>query len=221
MYLKPFTKLYNLHLLPVAHTGILLGNLVWKPFWGTPKLSHRGMPNHISNALYDVELLNKAQWHDLIKEMDVNICQNANLAQLRIQNAFEVASGLLESIGLEQNHLIETEISKVCTKIMDNNMRVKLDHYLERLKTKKLMRTLFRNPRKVYIITELYYGTITIKVEKEYEMAFRLKIKNTKWPIHTKINADTSNEYTFEHNKVPFAYKMEHIEGFNGLAIDL
>jgi len=183
---------------------------------GTPKLSHLGMPNHISNALYDVELLNRAQWHDLIKEMDVNICQNANLAQLKIKNAFEVATGLLESIGFEQSHLIETEISKVCTKIMDNKMRIKLDRFLEQLRTKKLMRTLFRNPRKVYVITELYYGTITIKVKKEYDMAFKLKIKNTKWPIHTKINADTSNEYTFEHNKVPFAYKMEHIEGFNG-----
>ena len=186
MYLKPFTKLYNLHLLPVAHAGILLGNLVWKPFWGTPKLSHPDMPNHISNALHDVELLNKAQWHNLIKEMDVNICQNANLTKIKIQNAFEVASGLLESIGLDQSHLNETEISRVYTKIMDNKMRVKLDHYLEQLKTKKLMRTLFRNPRKVYLITELYYGRITVKVEKEYEMAFRLKIKNTKWPIRNK-----------------------------------
>ena len=216
MYLKSFTKLYSLHLLPVEHTGILLGNLVWKPFLGTPKLSHRGMPNHISNALHDVELLNKAQWHNLIKEMDVNICQNANLAKIKIQNAFEVASGLLESIGLDQSHLNETEISRVCTKIMDNKMRVILDHYLEQLKTKKLTRMLFRNPRKVYIITELYYGRITVKVEKEYEMAFKLKIKNTKWPVHTKINADTSNEYTFEHNEVPFAYKMEGINGFNG-----
>ena len=216
MYLKSFTKLYSLHLLPVEHTGILLGNLVWKPFLGTPKLSHRGMPNHISNALHDVELLNKAQWHNLIKEMDVNICQNANLAKIKIQNAFEVASGLLESIGLDQSHLNETEISRVCTKIMDNKMRVILDHYLEQLKTKKLTRMLFRNPRKVYIITELYYGRITVKVEKEYEMAFKLKIKNTKWPVHTKINANTSNEYTFEHNEVPFAYKMEGINGFNG-----
>ena len=42
----------------------------------------------------------------------------------------------------------------------------------------------------------------------------KLKIQNGQYA--TKINADTNNEYTFEHNEVPFAYKMEHINGFNG-----
>jgi len=106
MYFKQFTKLYNLHVLPAAHAGILLGNLVWKPFWGAPKLSHPGMPNHIGNALYDIQQINRAQWHNLLKEMDVNICQNANLAQLKINNASETATTLLEGIGLVLNKTI-------------------------------------------------------------------------------------------------------------------
>jgi len=218
MYFKQFTKLYNLHVLPAAHAGILLGNLVWKPFWGAPKLSHPGMPNHISNALYDIQQINRALWHNLLKKMDVNIFQNANLAQLKINNASETATTLLEGIGFgfEQNHLVKSEISEVCTKVMDNKMRVKLDHHLEQLKTNNQLRPLFRNPRKVYIITELYYGALTIKVEKGYEMAFKLKLKNTKWPVRTKVNSDLEYEYTFKHNEVPFAYKMERIHGFNG-----
>ena len=64
MFLRAFTKQYNLQLLPAVHTGIRLGNLVWKPFWGLPKLSHPGLPNHISNALYNIGLLDKAQWSD-------------------------------------------------------------------------------------------------------------------------------------------------------------
>lgn len=47
-------------------------------------------------------------------------------------------------------------------------------------------------------------------------MAFKLKLKNTKWPVLTKVNSDLEYEYTFEHNEVPFAYKMERIHGFNG-----
>ncbi|AOR29033.1 hypothetical protein FORMB_20040 [Formosa sp. Hel1_33_131] len=38
MFLKTFTKHYDLHLLPAAHSKILLGNLIWKPFWGKPTL---------------------------------------------------------------------------------------------------------------------------------------------------------------------------------------
>ena len=92
--------------MPAAHAGILLGNLVWKPFWGAPKLSHPGMPNHIGNALYDIQQINRAQWHNLLKEMDVNICQNANLAQLKINNASETATTLLEGIGFGFNKTI-------------------------------------------------------------------------------------------------------------------
>lgn len=217
MFLKAFTKQYDLHLLPASHTGIVLGNLVWKPFWGQPKLSHPGMPNHISNALRDVGLLDKAQWHDQLKAMDINFCKNAKLARIKIQDAVEVGASMLEGMGLgfEQSHLLETEISKVCTKVMENEMRVQLDAYLEKL-TGKLLRALFRNPRKAYMITELYYGTLTIKVEKEHEVAFEHKVMNTDWPIRTTLHADKNHEYTFAHNEVPFAYKMERIHGFNG-----
>jgi hypothetical protein len=60
------------------------------------------------------------------------------------------------------------------------------------------------------------YGTLTIKVEKEHEVAFEHKVMNTDWPIRTTLHADKNHEYTFAHNEVPFAYKMERIHGFNG-----
>ena len=94
-------------------------------------------------------------------------------------------------------------------------MRVQLDAYLEKL-TAKLLRALFRNPRKAYMITELYYGTLTIKVEKEHEVAFEHKVMNTDWPIRVTLNADKNHGYAFAHNQLPFAYKMERIHGFNG-----
>ena len=217
MFLRAFTKQYNLQLLPAAHTGIRLGNLVWKPFWGLPKLSHPGLPNHISNALYNIGLLDKAQWSDYLKSFEIKMCRNAKLARIKIQGAREVAATLLEGMGFgfEQQHLVETEISKVCAKVMDNASRVQLDAYLERLEP-KLLRALFRNPRKAFMITELYYGTLTLKVEKDHEAAFEQNVMNTNWPIRTTLHADKNHEYTFDHNDVPFAYKMERIHLYNG-----
>lgn len=217
MFLKAFTKYYDLHLLPAAHAGIRLGNLVWKPFFGQPKHSHPGMPNHISNALHDVGLLNTAQWEEHLNSFDVEMCKKANLATIKIEGATAVAATVLEEVGLglEQNYVVETELSKVCTKVMENKARIELDHYLEQIQPKQL-RALFRNPRKAYMITELYYGALTLKVEKEHEAAFENKVMNTEWPIHTTLNTDKTHNYTFEHNEVPFAYKMERIYGFNG-----
>jgi hypothetical protein len=217
MFLRAFTKQYDLHLLPAAHSGIRLGNLVWKPFWGLPKLSHPGLPNHISNAFYNVGLLNKAQWSDHLKSFDVKMCRRAKLARIKIQGATVVGATLLEGMGLgfEQGHLIEAEISKVCAKVMKNALRIGIGKHLERLEP-RLQRALFRNPRKAYMITELYYGTLTIKVEKNHETAFEEKVMNTDWPIRATLNSDKNHEYTFDHNEVPFAYKMERIHRFNG-----
>ena len=217
MFLKAFTKHYDLHLLPAAHSGIRLGNMVWKPFWGRPKLSHPGLPNHISNALHDVGLLDKAQWSDHLKSFDIKMCKNAKLAKIKVEGATAVAASLLEGMGFgfEQNHLVDTQITKVCTKVMEDASRVQLDTYFEKL-TPKLLRALFRNPRKAYMITELYYGTLIIKVQKQHEVAFEEKVMNTDWPIRATLHANKNHEYTFAHNEVPFAYKMERIHGFNG-----
>ena len=217
MFLRTFTKHYDLHLLPAAHSGIRLGNLVWKPFWGHPKLHHPGLPNHISNALFNVGLLDKAQWSDHLKSFDVKMCKRAKLARIKIQGATEVGATLLEGMGFgfEQGHLIKTEISKVCAKVMGDASRLRIDKYLERLDP-KLLRALFRNPRKAYMITELYFGTLTIRVEKDHEIAFEEKVMNTDWPIRATLNSDKNHEYTFDHNEVPFAYKMERIHRFNG-----
>ena len=77
MYLHDFTRHYNLHLLPVSHHGIELGNLVWKPFLGAPKHNHPGMPNHIWNALLDAELINKTEWQNQLNQMKTPICDIA------------------------------------------------------------------------------------------------------------------------------------------------
>lgn len=217
MHLKNFTKQYRLHLLPAAHTRIILGNLVWKPFLGSPKHSHPGMPNHIGNALYDLGIINKSKWQHLLQNLDMAMCENAKLANIKIQQAHEVSASMLENIGLgfEHAYVLESSISKVCVKVMDNSMRVLLDNYLEQV-SDNLLRALFRNPRKVYLITELYYGSVTLKVKKKHEMSFENRLVATQWPVHADLKGDKNHEYVFAHNEVPFAYKIERVKGFNG-----
>lgn len=217
LHLTQFTRNYNLHLLPAAHSHISLGNLVWKPFWGQPKLSHPGMPNRISNALYDAGLLTKTQRHDDLKSFKAKICKRAVLAKINVAGANKVAVSVFEGMGLgfEREYLVETEISELCTKVMTNKQRVNLDKHLEKLEP-KLQRVVFRNPRKTYVITELFYGNITIKVKKSHELAFGQQMMQTNRPLKANFYPEKSNEYIFSHNEIPFAYKMERIHLFNG-----
>lgn len=217
LHLTQFTRNYNLHLLPAAHSHISLGNLVLKPFWGKPKLSHPGMPNHISNALYAAGFINKRQWHEDLKTFETEICKNAAFAKINVVGANKVAASVFDGMGLgfEREYLVETEISELCTKVMTNKQRVNLDKHLEKLES-KLQRVVFRNPRKTYVITELFYGNLTIKVEKSHEFVFEQQMMQTNGPLKANFYPEKSNEYIFSHNEVPFAYKMERIHGFNG-----
>lgn len=108
------------------------------------------------------------------------MCKNAKLVRIKIEGVTAVAASLLEGMGygFEQNHLVDSQITKVCTKVMEDTSRVQLDNYFEKL-TPKLLRALFRNPRKAHMITELYYGTLTIKVQKQHEVAYEEKVMNT------------------------------------------
>jgi len=217
MYLHDFTRHYNLHLLPVSHHGIELGNLVWKPFLGAPKHNHPGMPNHILNALLDAELINKTEWQNQLNQIKTPICDIAELANSTIDKVGKVAGSMLDKLGLgfEYKHMQKAKLANICARIMSNNTRTVLDNYLEQISPKQ-MRLLFRNPRKVHLITELYYGNITIQVEKKYQTSFEQLISDAKWPIKLSLDAHNNFEYTFKHNDVPFACRMERVHRFNG-----
>ncbi len=217
MHLRSFTRQYQLHLLPASHSQILLGNLVWKPFWGVPKMSHSGMPNHISNALLDAEIIDTAEWHRLLNALKPKECPNAQLAWIKIEKANSISLSVLDRIGLghEKEYLLESKVNNLCVKVLRNKLRTELDHYLEQLSHSKL-RKVFRNPKKVYLITELYYGNITLTLEKKHQSQFEQQLNSIHWPVETHVDSQGTHQYEFHHNEVPFAYKMERLWRYNG-----
>jgi len=217
MHLRSFTRQYQLHLLPASHSQILLGNLVWKPFWGIPKMSHSGMPNHVSNALLDAEIIDTAEWHRLLNALKPKECSNAQLARIKIEKANSISLSVLDHIGLEheKEYVLETNVSKVCVKVLQNKIRTELDHYLEQLNTSQLKKT-FRNPRRVHLITELYYGNIILTLEKKHQNQFEQRLTSVQWPFHIHSDSKGIHRYEFYHNEVPFAYKMERLWRYNG-----
>ncbi|MDA8948763.1 hypothetical protein N9H57_06465 [Flavobacteriaceae bacterium] len=54
-----------------------------------------------------------------------------------------------------------------------------------------------------------------IRVEKQHDVALKQRIKTSKRSVKAELNTAKNHDYTFAHNEVPFAYKMERISGFN------
>ena len=98
-------------------------------------------------------------------------------------------------------------------KLMSPLLRVQIDNYLEKLKSGN-WKYYDGKIRRVFMITELYYGSVKIVIDKDMASEFTLALKKTGLEISKELELGTAIEYSFKHKNVPFAMKLELIKGF-------
>ena len=221
MEIKRFRNKYNLELIPASHEDIILGNLVWDPIIGKPKFDHPGMSEHIYNAFLDADIISRDNWMKGIKELHKEKIKYAHLADRVINMESNVISTLEHPvIGELEQHFELQKVSKfhfgnLQVKIMSNLNRIKIDNYLEILKEDN-WKTYDGKLRRVYMITELYYGSLQLIMSRDFKNELDATLKETPLKLMETVEFDKSIEYTFEHNKVPFAMRLEKVRAFNG-----
>jgi len=65
------------------------------------------------------------------------------------------------------------------------------------------------------MITELYYGSIQIIMDKTLKSALEGTIETSSLQLQQTVEFDRSIEYTFDHKRVPFAMRLEKMRAFN------
>ena len=98
---------------------------------------------------------------------------------------------------------------------MSNLNRTRIDNYLEILK-KDNWKTYDGKIRRVYMITELYFGSIQLILSSDLKSELDSSLRHADLKLLETVEFDKSIEYTFDHNKVPFAMRLEKMKGFNG-----
>jgi hypothetical protein len=167
MELKKFRNKYDLELIPASHKNIILGTLVWDPLIGKPKFEHKGMPENIFNAFFDADLILESNWKKFIEDIKIEKIVDAHLAESTINIEVNVATSLENStIGKIQNNFEIERVSKfsfgdIEVRTMSNLTRIRIDNYLEILKMEK-WKKYDGMIRRVFMITELYYGSIKL-----------------------------------------------------------
>ena len=66
------------------------------------------------------------------------------------------------------------------------------------------------------MITELYFGSIQLILNRDLKSDLEANIEKAKLKILETVEFDKSIEYTFDHNNVPFAMRLEKMKAFNG-----
>jgi hypothetical protein len=221
MELKKFRNKYDLELIPASHENIINGKLVWDPLIGAPKFNHPGMPNHIFNAFVDADLIKKEELNDYLEQCRELPLAEAKLAERTIEVDMSMAStlenpklGRLEhELGI--NSIKRFTFGEIKTRCLGDLMRVTIDEFLEDMKKNKW--ELYDGKiRCVFMITELYYGSISLVIDKEFKHRFESSLPSAGMDLKHSLEMDKSIEYTFEHQNVPFAMRIEKVRNFNG-----
>ena len=221
MELKKFRNKYHLELIPASHENILLGTLVWDPLIGKPRFDHPGMPEHIYNAFLDAGILNNKGWTQGIQDLHREGFSRAQLADMVVQMESNVISTLENPMISELEQVFELEkvqkfnFGNLQVRTMSNLNRIRIDNYLEILKEDN-WKTYDGKIRRVHMITELYYGSVELVLEKKWKNQLEASIKNTELELEQSLAFGKQVAYSFSHRNVPFAMRLEKLRDFNG-----
>jgi len=221
MEIKRFRNKYNLELIPASHENIILGNLVWDPIIGKPKFDHPGMSEHIYNAFLDASIISRENWMKGIKELHKEKIKYAHLADIVINMEANVVSTLENPVinelqqSFELKKVSQFHFGRLQVKTMSNLNRIRIDNYLEIIK-KDNWKAYDGRIRRVYMITELYYGSLQLVLSRDFKNELDISLQQTPLKLIETVEFDKSIEYTFDHNKVPFAMRLEKVRAFNG-----
>ena len=221
MEIKKFRNNYGLELIAASHEGIHLGDLVWDSALGSPSFAHAGMPNTIYTAFLDAGLIDENEFNIFRSELAETELQEAHFPDRTVDVKTELLAELKHpTVGKIEGEFKLESISKFTfgelqVKEMDDLLRVKIDQYLELMKKKKWEEYDGRI-RRVNMITELYYGSIKLVVEKSLSGQFDAVLEKSGISLVSKSDGSRSVEYEFAHEKVPFAMRIEEVRTFNG-----
>jgi len=221
MEIRKFRSKYNLELIPASHEGIFLGDLVWDPILGPPDFSRKGMPNTIYTAFLDARLINEGEWRQFRKENQDTPMVNAHFATRTVDVNVEYISELNHpKIGKISGDFRTEKLSKFTfgnlqMREMDDLIRIKIDQFLEQMKASHWSEY-DGSIRRVFLITELYYGTIRLAIEKQYSSELEATLKKADLQALGRSEGSHAVEYEFSHDNVPFAKRIERVRNFNG-----
>jgi hypothetical protein len=221
MEIRKFRRAYDLELIPASHEGIALGDLVWDPLFGAPEFSRKGMPNTMYTAFLDAGLIDEKEWQRFREESLNTALFQAHFATRTVDVNVEFVNEFRHpKIGVITGELMTLRLSKFTfsnlqVRRMGDLLRIKIDRFLEEMKATKWSEY-DGKIRRVFMITELYYGTIRLVVEKQYSGALDSFIEKSRLEVLSRSEGSHAVEYEFSHDNVPFAMRIERVRNFNG-----
>jgi hypothetical protein len=220
--IRKFVRQYDLDLIVASSSSIAIGDMVWDAVGIThPKLDKPGAPRNIYNALEFIGQLDATDREELQKQASDLPLVDAGLANLSIHVAAEHAGdfqypaivNLSTNIDLEK--ISSFTFANVRARAMPNSMRLATDRLLEAAKQVK-WKDYNMTIRRSFIITELYYGSISVSLDRKVASASDVSVLTQQgFALKTRDTLNRIEVYTMDANGVPFAMRTELARRFS------
>jgi hypothetical protein len=221
MELRRFKREYDLNLIPSSHAGLTPGTLVWDPLFGRARFDHKGMANHLLNAFHDADLITQEEWKALHEEIQQAPLEAAVLAEKSLEMEYDAAAELNDPrLGKLEAHLEMEKMRRIRfgaleVRRLSNEMRMTFDDYLETLR-KERWTEYDGSLRRLFLITELYYGRLEISVDQSHKAQVEAALNGPGLNGTLQSEGHKKSSYSFAHGNVPFAMRLERVKHFNG-----
>jgi hypothetical protein len=210
-----------LELIPVALESLTFGKCVWDGGWfDKPSFKRDGMPNYIYNAFVSTGIITLDECDAILEKFrnvpKVNAAFSTINIELEIEDALEVKikDRLEISANFDLNRISSFNITNATGKELPNRDLIILDSMLDQIKDKH-WDDYKKGLRRAYIITELYYGKVEIKIDTDVEIDFEAAIPASKLQAANKLKFGRTITYSFESLNVPFAMRLKRVKHFN------
>lgn len=221
MNLREFYRHYGLELIPVAMEDLTLGKCVWDGGWfGKPKFTHNGMPSYIFNAFEQKRIIETGGAEKILAGFRTLPKLDAAFAhiniELEIEDALEIKLNEQLNIksGFDFKKVKSFTVSDSKGISIPNTMRLNIDQMLDELK-ENYWDDYKKGLRRAYIISELYYGTISISIDVDIEAELEASLLDGEQSYSNKFRFGKTTTYEFSSQKVPLAMRMERVKHFN------
>lgn len=221
MNLRTFYRQYGLELIPVALESLTFGKCVWDGGWfDTPSFTRDGMPNYIYNAFAAQGIITLEESDAILDRFRKLPQEPASFANINIELALEDAleiklqHHLNMNVNFDMKRIASFTISNSKGKEMPNRDLIMLDDMLDQIKEHH-WDEYKRGLRRAFIITELYYGTLSLKIDTDVVTDFEASLPASHLQAANKLQLGRTLTYAFENATVPFAMRLKRVKHFN------
>lgn len=213
---RKFTRQYDLDLIIASNAGISVGDMVWDAVGIIPpRFGRRGAPSNVFNALELIGQIDQEQREALQRKARDLPLEAGALAGIEVHldaehsGDFKYPAMVAVASKIAVEKISAFNFGDIGVRRMSHGMRMTTDRALNEVKRSQWAKYDI-TVRRSFIITELYYGSVTVSLDTKVAVAADLQILTDQG--FKLIASDTVNRtevYRMDVADVPFAMRTE------------